>query len=311
VENVFVIMGPTASGKTKLSIELAKLLNGEIISADSMQIYKYMDIGTAKPDRQEMSGIKHDLIDEIKPDEEFSVARFQELALRYIDMILEEGKIPIIVGGTGLYINSLIYNLSFSETICDWEMRESLKKEAEEKGNKYLHERLRKIDPVAADNIHENNVKRVIRAIEIYEYTKKPITYHKEVSKIVPPNHNFIKIGLTMDRDRLYTRINERVDHMFKKGLIEEVKRLVSLGYDKNLVAMQGLGYKEVFAYFRGELTLNETIELVKKGTRHYAKRQMTWFRKLEDVFWIEADKFENELEMLGNIKCHIDLVAQ
>ncbi len=305
MKNVIIILGPTASGKTSLSIELAKKANGEIISADSMQIYKYMDIGTAKPDEEEQSGIKHYLIDEVNPDEEFSVARFKELALSYIKEIQDRGKLPIIAGGTGLYINSLIYNINFSETISDWELREKLKQEAEEKGNQFLHERLSDVDPAAASKIHVNDLKRIIRALEVYEYTKKPISYHQEVSKSVPPEYNFIIIGLTMDRERLYDRINKRVDLMLEKGLIEEVKKLVSLGYDKNTIAMQGLGYKEILQYIRGEKLLDEVIYILQRDTRHYAKRQMTWFQRIPGVHWVNVDCMDQQ-EILKNVSDYI-----
>ncbi len=305
MKNVIIILGPTASGKTSLSIELAKKTNGEIISADSMQIYKYMDIGTAKPDEEERSGIMHYLIDEVNPDEEFSVARFKELALKYTKEILDKGKLPIIAGGTGLYINSLIYNINFSETISDWELREKLKQEAEEKGNQFLHDRLSAVDPAAAAKIHVNDLKRIIRALEVYEYTKKPISYHQEVSKAVPPEYNYIIIGLTMDRERLYQRINKRVDLMLEKGLVEEVKKLVSMGYDKNTIAMQGLGYKEILQYIRGEKLLDEVIYILQRDTRHYAKRQMTWFRRIPGVHWVNVDCMDQQ-EILKNVSDYL-----
>jgi len=306
VENVIVILGPTASGKTRISIEMAKEINGEIVSADSMQVYKYMDIGTAKPDRDEMSGIRHYLIDEVYPDEEFSVAKFQQLAFRYLDEILKKGKLPIVAGGTGLYINSLIYNINFSETISDWDLRNELKKEAEEKGNEYLYEKLKRIDPEAAKRIHVNDTKRIIRAIEVYKHTNKPISHHQELSRKEPPKYRFILIGLRMDREKLYDRINKRVDVMMEKGLIEEVRSLKKLGYGRDSVAMQGLGYKEVYYYLRGELTLNELLYMLKRDTRHYAKRQMTWFRRIENVYWIDVEDHENVEEILKNIKYHI-----
>jgi tRNA dimethylallyltransferase len=253
-QSVIVIAGPTASGKTKLAVDLAKKINGEIISADSMQVYKYMDIGTAKPDKEEMSGIRHYLIDEIYPDEEFSVARFQELAMKYISQILSNGKVPIIAGGTGLYINSLLYNINFSETISDWALREQLEKEAEEKGNKFIHDKLAAIDPEAAARLHENDRKRVIRAIEVYTHTNMPISQHQQLSRLNPPPYNYIVFGLRMDRERLYERINRRVDLMLENGLIDEVKKLRELGYDKGATAMQGLGYKEILSYLDGEI---------------------------------------------------------
>lgn len=306
MENVIIIVGPTASGKTKVSIELAKELNGEIISADSMQIYKYMDIGTAKAAASEMDGIKHYLVDEVYPDEEFSVARFQEKAYKYIEEILQKGKVPIIAGGTGLYVNSLIYNINFSETISDWELRERLKKEAVEKGNQYLHDRLRAVDPEAAGKLHINDVKRVIRALEVYEYTKKPISYHQEISRQNPPRYNYILVGLTMDRQKLYERINLRVDNMLEQGLANEVKKLVDMGYDKNAVAMQGLGYKEILSYLRGEITLDEADYLIKRDTRHYAKRQITWFKRLENVYWVNMDEYGDFPQIIKNIKNYI-----
>lgn len=307
MENVIVIMGPTASGKTKLSIELAKDINGEIVSADSMQIYKFMDIGTAKADEEEKQGIRHYLIDEVTPDEEFSVARFKELAIKYIDEIIKDGKIPIISGGTGLYIDSLIYNIEFGDTICDWELRESLKREASEMGNEYLHNKLKEIDPEAAKKIHMNNVKRVIRAIEVYTYTQKTITSHQEDSKKKPSKYNFIVFGLTMDREKLYERINQRVDLMMEKGLVDEVNKLIEMGYDKSTIAMQGIGYKEILSYLRGEITLDEAVYVLKRDTRHYAKRQLTWFNRMKNVTWINMDQFNNVHEILKNIK---DVIA-
>jgi len=306
MDKVIVILGPTASGKTNLSIDLAKKLDTEIISADSMQVYRYMDIGTAKPDMEERQGIKHYLIDEIYPDEEFNVVKFKDLAEKYIEEILKRGKIPIIAGGTGLYINSLIYNINFSETESNQELRERLWKEAEEKGNRYLHDILKKIDPKAAEKIHENNVKRVIRAIEVYEQTKKPISYHQELSRTQAVKYEYILIGLRMEREILYDRINKRVDLMMEKGLVDEVKRLVELGYDKNAVAMQGIGYKEILSYLRGEISLDEAIYIIKRDTRHYAKRQMTWFKKIPDVHWIDVDKLDGHLELLENVKDYL-----
>ncbi len=306
MDNVIIIVGPTASGKTKLSIELAKEIDGEIISADSMQIYKYMDIGTAKADAEEMQGIQHYLVDEVTPDEEFSVARFQEKAYQYIEEILQRGKVPIVAGGTGLYVNSLIHNINFTETTSDWELRERLKKEAEEKGNQYLHDKLREVDPEAAEKLHVNDVKRVIRALEVYEYTKMPISYHQEISRQNPPRFNYILIGLKMDRQKLYDRINRRVDIMLEKGLVEEVRKLVQRGYDRNAVAMQGLGYKEILAYFRGEMTLEEAAEIIKMDSRRYAKRQITWFKRYENIHWVDLDECGDFDEALKNIKNYI-----
>jgi len=307
LNNVIVITGPTASGKTRLSIELAKDLNGEIVSADSMQIYKYMDVGTAKPEEREKQGILHYLINEIPPDEEFSVARFKQLAIKYIDDIIDRGSVPIISGGTGLYIDSLVYNIEFGDTICDWKLREDLKREADEKGNEYLHNKLKEIDPEAAKKIHINNVKRVIRAIEVYTYTNKPISKHQEESRKNPPKYNFIVFGLMMDREKLYERINKRVDLMMEKGLIEEVKKLIEMGYDKSTIAMQGIGYKEILSYLRGEITLDEAIYVLKRDTRRYAKRQITWFKRMKDINWIDLDQNDDVHEIIKNIK---DVIA-
>lgn len=294
-----MIVGPTASGKTKLSVELAKLLNGEIISADSMQIYKYMDIGTAKVTKEEMEGIKHYLIDEVFPDEEFSVARFQELALKYIEEILQKGKTPIIVGGTGLYVNSLVYNINFSESQGDWGYRDKLTKEAEEKGIEVLFERLKEVDPETADKLHLNDTKRIIRALEVYEQTGKPMSYHVKESRKIPPKYDFRIIGLSWDRALLYDRINKRVDKMIEDGLLDEVKSLVEKGYDNNTIAMQAIGYKEILAHLRGEMTLDEAIELIKLGSRRYAKRQITWFKRLENLQWVALEEEDNVTRIL------------
>lgn len=305
-EPVIVIAGPTASGKTRLSIELAKAINGEIISADSMQVYKYMDIGTAKPDTEEMSGIRHYLIDEINPDEEFSVARFQELAMKYISQIHENGKIPIIAGGTGLYINSLLYNINFSETISDWALREQLEKEADEKGNRYIHNKLAAIDPEAAAKLHENDRKRVIRAIEVFTHTNMPISMHQRLSRMNPPPYRYIVFGLRWDREKLYERINRRVDLMLENGLVDEVKRLSQMGYDKSAIAMQGLGYKEILAYLAGEITYDEAVYILKRDTRHYAKRQMTWFKRVEGIQWLDIDESSNIAVIIKKIRDYI-----
>lgn len=306
MNRVIVIAGPTASGKTNLSIELAKRLNGEIISADSMQIYKHMDIGTAKPTNDEMQGIKHYLIDEVLPNEEFNVVKFKELAEKYIEEIMAKGKLPIIVGGTGLYISSLIDNINFSESQCDWELREELKKEAEEFGAEYLHDKLKQIDNEAANNIHPNNIKRVIRALEVYSQTQKPISYHNEISRGVPSKFNFILIGLTMDRQYLYERINRRVDIMLKNGLVEEVKSLAELGFSDSITAMQGIGYKEILAYIEGKNSLEEAVEIIKRDSRRYAKRQLTWFRRIKEIKWFNIDNFGNNHNIIEDVKNYI-----
>lgn len=311
MKNVIVIVGPTASGKTRLSVELAKIINGEIISADSMQIYKYMDIGTAKPTILEMNGIKHHLIDEFSPNVKFSVAKYQELALKYIGDVIDEGKIPIVVGGTGLYINSLVYNIDFSDTQCDWDFRKELKELAEKKGNLYLYDRLKEIDKEAADKIHYNDIKRVIRAIEVFTYTKKKISEIQKVSRFAPSKYKYIIFGLDIKRQILYDKINIRVDEMFGKGLVNEVKGLVEAGFTRESTALQALGYKEIIKYLDNELSLEDTIQLIKRDSRRYAKRQLTWFRRLDDIKWLEFGDNISDLnyeKMLNIILKHMEL---
>ncbi len=302
MNRIIVIVGPTASGKTNLSIELAKRMNGEIISADSMQIYKYMDIGTAKPTEEEMQGIKHYLVDEVLPSEDFNVVRFKELAEKYIENILEKGKQPIVVGGTGLYISSLINNINFSESESDWELRETLKKEAEELGPEHLHKKLQEVDPESALNIHPNNIKRVIRALEVYYQTQKPISYHNEISRLIAPKYEFILVGLTTDRQALYERINRRVDIMVENGLVDEVKKLVDLGYADSIISMQGIGYKEILEFLTNNSTLEQAIENIKQGTRRYAKRQITWFKRINGIKWFNIDNTGNNINVINEI---------
>jgi tRNA dimethylallyltransferase len=306
MNRVIVIVGPTASGKTNLSIELAKRLNGEIISADSMQIYKHMDIGTAKPTIDEMQGIKHYLIDEVLPNEEFNVVKFKELAEKYIEEILAKGKLPIIAGGTGLYISSLVDNINFSESQCDWELREELKKEVDEFGAEYLHNKLKQVDEEAANNIHPNNIKRVIRALEVYYQTQKPISYHNEMSRRVPSKYKFMLIGLTMDRQYLYERINKRVDIMLKNGLVQEVKYLVENGFSESITAIQGIGYKEILAYLVGKYSLEEAVEIIKRDSRRYAKRQLTWFRRIKEIKWFNIDDCGNNHNIIHEVTNYI-----
>jgi len=288
---LIVVVGPTAVGKTNLAIELAKKYNSQIVSADSMQIYKYMDIGTAKPSLEEKQMIKHYLIDEIEPNQEFSVAAYKQLADKYIELIFSQGKIPILVGGTGLYINSVINNISFSETICDWEYRNFLNATAIEKGNYYIWDMLNNIDPKSAQKLHENDTRRVIRALEVYKYTGIPMSTHQEDSRKIPSSYNLVYIGLNMDRERLYERINKRVDIMIAQGLIDEVKELISRGYTKEMQSMKAIGYKEIIQYIEGEVDLTTAVENLKRESRRYAKRQLTWFRKDERIKWFDIDK--------------------
>lgn len=303
MKNVIVIVGPTASGKTKLSISLAKKLNGEIISSDSMQIYKYMDIGTAKPKLEEQDGINHYLIDEVLPSVDFSVAQFKELAYKYIEKILAKGKVPIVVGGTGLYINSLIYNIKFSKTKQDLEYRKKLLEEAKSKGNSYLHNKLKNVDIKTAQRLHVNDIKRIIRALEVFHLTGNTMHYYNKLSRQLNAKYKFTIVGLKLDRNVLCDRINFRVNRMIEEGLLKEVEKLVCLGYDKYCVPMQGIGYKELLSFLNEEITLNEAVELIKQGTRRYAKRQMTWFKKLENVDWIDVTNGLEEEKIIEKIK--------
>ena len=287
-----IISGPTGVGKTKLSIELAKKIGGEIISADSMQVYKYMDIGSAKVTKEEMQNVKHHLIDVLEPTESFDVNRFQTMANKAIEEIYQRGHIPIIVGGTGFYIQSVLYQIEFKEEPQDQTYRLSLEKLAEEKGAHHLHERLRTVDPEAASEIHENNVKRVIRALEYYKQTGQKISEHNKEQKEKESPYDFTYFVLTDDRKKLYDRIDERVDEMMSQGLVEEVQKLKDMGCDSSMVSMQGIGYKEILDYLDGETTLERAVYLIKQGSRHYAKRQLTWFRREKTVTWINKEEF-------------------
>lgn len=299
-ENLMVIVGPTAVGKTAISIKLAKILNGEIISADSMQIYKYMDIGTAKVTPEEMEGIPHYLIDVVYPDEEFTVADYKELAEKIISDINKKGKIPIVVGGTGLYVNSLVYDLNFTKVPPNEKIRKRLNELADKFGNEYIHNMLEKIDKESSKRIHVSDRKRIIRAIEIYEVTGIPMSEQNRDFRKQNDRYNLAMIGFNMDRDKLYERINMRVDKMIENGLIAEVANLLKMGYTKDLTSMQGIGYKEIIKYLEGELTLEESIELIKKGSRNYAKRQLTWFRRDSRIKWFNLDEYSN-LDILVN----------
>ena len=304
-KQLIIIAGPTACGKTASSIELAKKINGEIISADSMQVYKGMDIGTAKITKEEMQGIKHYLIDELYPNEEFSIAKFKALASKYIDEIYQKGKKPILVGGTGFYINSFIYDNDFETTKKDDILRKTLEMQAAEKGNQYLHSKLKEIDSLSAEKIHFNNVKKVIRAIEFFEQTGKKISDHNKEEKKREKAFNPKFFVLNMEREKLYERINLRVDLMLKNGLLSEVESLLAKGYKKNLVSMQGIGYKEIISYLEGNISFEEAVFIIKRDTRHFAKRQLTWFKnQVKDAIWIDATKNAESLanQMIKNI---------
>lgn len=302
---IIVVLGPTATGKTKLAVELAKLYNGEVVSADSMQIYKGMDILTAKPNDAEMQGIKHHLIDFLEPDCDFSVADYVKLANSAIDDIAFRGKLPILAGGTGLYINSLIDNVKFDETTGDKELRERLFNLAKEKGNHYLWERLLEVDEAAALAVHENNLTRVIRALEVYEKTGQKLSEHKKSSRLEESRFIPAMIGLTFsDRKLLYDRINKRVDAMLSSGLLSEAEKIYK-GKTLN-TAHQAIGYKELIPYFSKQASLDDCIEKIKMETRRYAKRQLTWFRRDDRIFWIEVDKYKNIEEILEKTKIYI-----
>ena len=305
---LIILTGPTAVGKTKASIGLAKALNGEIISADSMQVYKYMDIGSAKIRPEEMQGIRHYLIDKLMPDEEFHVVRFQQMAKDAMKQIYAKGKIPIVVGGTGFYIQALLYDIDFTESNEDTEYRQKLEQLAKERGAEYLHDMLRKVDPVSADTIHANNVKRVIRALEFHQQTGEKISEHNEQERAKESPYDFCYFVLNDDRAHLYERINLRIDRMLEDGLVEEVNALKDKGYTRDMVSMQGLGYKEILDYLNGESTLDEAIYILKRDTRHFAKRQLTWFRRERDVIWIDKQTYDYDEDkileaMLQNIR--------
>ncbi len=298
-----IITGPTASGKTALSIELAKQIGGEIISADSMQVYRHMDIGSAKVTKEEMDGVPHHLIDVLEPSEEFNVVRFQEMARKAMEEIYERGKIPIIAGGTGFYIQALLYDIDFTETDENNSIREELEQKARTEGASALHAMLKEIDPESAEAIHENNVKRVIRAIEFYRQTGKKISDHNRQEREKSSPYQFLYYVIDLPRELLYSRIEQRVDQMIEQGLVEEVKALQAMGCTRDMVSMQGLGYKEILDYLNGQLTLDEAVYVLKRDTRHFAKRQLTWFRRERDVRWLELETFAGSREkMLGAV---------
>ena len=279
---MIILTGPTAVGKSALSVELAKKINGAVISADSMQVYRHMDIGSAKITPEEMQGVTHYMIDELEPDEEFHVVRFVTMAKEYLKEIYADGKIPIIAGGTGFYIQALLYDIDFTEQQCDETYRRQLEDLAREHGAEYLHGILREVDPASAEAIHANNIKRVIRALEFYHLSGKKISEHNETERQKQSPYNFAYFVLTDERAKLYERIDRRVDAMIEAGLVEEVKKLKSMGCSREMVSMQGLGYKEILAYLDGGCTLEEAVYIIKRETRHFAKRQLTWFKRCD-----------------------------
>ncbi len=302
MQKVIVICGPTASGKTALSIELAKRINGEVVSADSMQIYDEMSIGTAKPDEEEMQGIKHYLIGNVSPTNRYSVSDYKSDAMNAIEEIINKNKMPIVVGGTGLYVNSLIYGIDYPEVKTDLEYREELEKIAKKEGLKHLYEKAMQIDPEAAKNISENDKKRIIRILEIYKETGKTKTQLEIESRKNGVPYDYRVFAINMPREILYDRINRRVDIMIERGLIDEVKQLYEKYGEELRTAVQGIGYKEVIDYLNGVYSKEEMVEKIKMETRRYAKRQLTWFRKIQDIIWIDG---------LNDIQNNVDIILE
>lgn len=298
---LLVLIGPTAVGKTKLSIAIAKQFGCEIISGDSMQVYREMDIGTAKITRAEMESVPHHMIDIHDPEEAFSVAEFQELAARAIEEIASRGRLPFIVGGTGLYIESLCYGFGFAEGGADEAFREEQRRYRDEHGEEALHARLREIDPRTADRLHPRDDRRIIRALEIFHHTGRPLSELLEEQAKESP-YELCLIGLTTDRDILYKRIEARIDDMLTQGLVEEVRSLLDRGVPREAISMQGLGYKEIAAYLFGEISYDDAVSMLKRNTRRFAKRQLSWFRHMEDIAWVDVSTAQNFSELLHNI---------
>lgn len=298
---LIILTGPTAVGKTELSIRLARLVQGSVISADSMQVYRHMDIGSAKIKKSEMQEIPHYLIDILEPTEEFHVVQFQQYAKKYLQEIYALGRIPIIVGGTGFYIQALLYDIDFTKEQEDSAYRDTLMQIAKEQGAHVLHQMLAKADPKAAEEIHENNVKRVIRALEFYHLSGRKISEHNEQERQKQSPYQFAYFVLNDDREKLYERINYRVEQMLAEGLVDEVLKLQKLGCNKDMVSMQGLGYKEILNYLEGTCTLEDAAYQIKRDTRHFAKRQLTWFRREQDVVWVNKPEFNYDNDKILN----------
>ena len=299
---LIILAGPTAVGKTSLSIRLAKETGGEIISADSMQVYRHMDIGSAKITKEEMEGVPHYLVNVLEPEEEFNVVRFQQMAKEAAERIWKKGKIPLVVGGTGFYIQALLYDIDFTENDGDESYRRQLERKAsDEEGASELYEILKTVDPKAAQEIHPRNIKRIIRALEFYHQTGKKISEHNETQRQKESPYNYAYFVLTDERSRLYERIDRRVDLMMEQGLLDEVRYLKERGVRKDSTAMQGLGYKELYAYLEGEYPLDEAVRIIKRDTRHFAKRQLTWFKRERDVIWADKSVIGQEEENLAD----------
>lgn len=299
---LLILTGPTAVGKTETSIRLAKAINGEIISADSMQVYRGMDIGTAKIKPEEMQGVPHYLVNELNPDEEFNVMIFKKKAKQYMEDIYRRGKIPLLVGGTGFYIQSVLYDIAFTENQEQDGFREEMESFVQKYGVEALHERLQKVDCESANQIHPNNIKRVIRALEYHHFTGQKFSTHNETERQKQSPYRFLYVVLHLPRQQLYERINRRVDVMMEEGLVEEVRHLLEQGCSKDLVSMQGLGYKELVPYLEQQCSLEEAVYRIKRDTRHFAKRQMTWFRRERDVTMLDKDTFDSTEELVARI---------
>lgn len=305
---LIILTGPTAVGKTSLSISLAKAVNGEIISADSMQVYKHMDIGTAKITLNEMGDVPHYLISEFNPDEDFNVVKFQHYAKKYIKSIHERNKTPILVGGTGFYIQAVLYDIDFEDNPSDTSYRKELEQLARTKGAEHLHGLLAKVDPKSSNTIHPNNVKRIIRALEYINQTGEPISVHNELQRKKTSPYSYKYFVLNKERSKLYESINHRVDIMINAGLIDEVKQLLTMGYTKDMVSMQGLGYKEIIDYLEGNNSLDEAIDKLKRDTRHYAKRQLTWFKREKDIIWVNKEDYSDEADIIDYLIENVNL---
>ncbi|WP_101875416.1 tRNA (adenosine(37)-N6)-dimethylallyltransferase MiaA [Lachnoclostridium edouardi] len=298
---LIVLTGPTAVGKTDLSVDLAKAVNGEIISADSMQVYRHMDIGSAKIKEEEMRGVPHHLINVLEPTEDFNVVIFKQLAQKALEDIYSRNKVPIIAGGTGFYIQALLNDIDFKENEEGGRIRKKLEEDVAKYGASWLHNQLCQVDPKSGEAIHENNVKRVIRALEYYQLTGQKISLHNEQEKQKNSPYAFLYYVLNTERSLLYERIDKRVDLMMKEGLVEEVKALKELGCRRGITSMQGLGYKEILDYLDGLYSLDEAVYILKRDTRHFAKRQLTWFRREKDVRWLYLPEFDNNKENILN----------
>ncbi|MGI6727791.1 MAG: tRNA (adenosine(37)-N6)-dimethylallyltransferase MiaA [Anaerovoracaceae bacterium] len=305
-KQIIVIVGPTAVGKTEYAIRIARAINGEIISADSMQIYKYMDIGSAKPTKEELAIVKHHLVDEVDPKTPWSVAEYQKLARFYIKDILSRSKLPIISGGTGLYVNSLLYDMDFSVIPRQNDLRNQLEQEASVYGNDSIHQRLQQLDPETAKRIHPNNLKKVIRAIEVCKAGGEGIPEFSQSFKKVQ-EYDWILIGLNREREILYERINQRVDILIKSGLIEEVKNLLSIGLSEDNISMKGIGYKEIIGYLEGKYDREEAIRLIKRNTRRYAKRQITWFKRYPEIKWFNLSEYTTSEDATATILSYLN----